>query len=268
MKGPKALLDAENNLVTDMGAWFPGERVVFRGKDLHHDLGDMSWMELYFFGITGRRFSEAEIEIIASIWKFTSFPDPRLWNNRVAALAGSSRSTANLAMTAGIAISEASIYGRRLDVRAQDFLLRTQKALNEGADLKDVVRNELRRYRSISGFGRPVTKDDERIEHFLKLHSRFSTKQSHSIRLVFDVERVLLEGGWKMHMNYASLTAAFATDIGLSLRQYPLFGLLAFVAGMAPCFGDQERATEGIFFPIRCDDISSEKAETRFWAAS
>lgn len=265
MKGPKALLESENNLVTEMGAWFPGERVVFRGKDLHHDLGDMSWMELFFFGITGRQFSSAELKIIASIWVYTSFPDPRLWNNRVAALAGTARSTANLGMSAAIAVSEASIYGRRLDVSAQDFLLRARLALDMGEDLSDFVKRNLKKYRRIPGFGRPVSKDDERIEHFLRLVDEVWKQDGKYLQLVLDIDRVLLEGGWRMRMNYAALTAAFAADIGLDSRQYPLFGLLAFVAGMPPCFIDQETKAEGTFVPIRCETICYEGAEARDW---
>ena len=57
MQGPKTLLECEDHWVTDLGAWFPGERVVFRGKDLFQELGDSSWMGLLLYGITGREFN-------------------------------------------------------------------------------------------------------------------------------------------------------------------------------------------------------------------
>ena len=94
MRGPEKLLENENHWETRMGGWFPGERVVYRGQDLHVDLKDMSWMELYVYGITGRRFDEKQLKILNAIWANTSYPEPRLWNNRVAALAGTARSTA------------------------------------------------------------------------------------------------------------------------------------------------------------------------------
>ena len=68
MQGPAQLLQHEDRWVTRMGAFFPGERVVFRGQDLHHDLADLSWMELYLYGITGRRFSEAQLQVLNAIW--------------------------------------------------------------------------------------------------------------------------------------------------------------------------------------------------------
>ncbi|HEY4542485.1 MAG TPA: hypothetical protein VIG66_08960, partial [Noviherbaspirillum sp.] len=75
-----------------MGAFFPGSHVVFRGQNLHIDLKNMDWVELYVFGITGRRFTPEQLRLMHSIWTYTSYPDVRLWNNRVAALAGSTRS--------------------------------------------------------------------------------------------------------------------------------------------------------------------------------
>ena len=52
--GPEQLFGNEDRWITDMGAWFPGERVVLRGEDLFHDLGRLGWMEPLLCAITGR----------------------------------------------------------------------------------------------------------------------------------------------------------------------------------------------------------------------
>src|SRR5437899_2981488 len=111
MKGPHDLLASAGRLRTRVGGAFVGERVVFRGHDLHADLRALDWLELYVFGITGRRFTPPQLELLHAIWVYTSYPDARIWNNRVAALAGSARSTPALGMAAAIAVSEASLYG-------------------------------------------------------------------------------------------------------------------------------------------------------------
>ena len=56
MNGPDFLHQHTDRLKSRMGACFPGERAVFRGHDLHAELRDMDWVELFVFGITGRRF--------------------------------------------------------------------------------------------------------------------------------------------------------------------------------------------------------------------
>lgn len=265
MKGPKALFESENNLVTEMGAWFPGERVVFRGKDLHHDLGDMKWVELYFFGVTGRTFSEAQIKIITTIWAYTSFPDPRMWNNRVAALAGNSRSTSALGLSAALAVSEASLYGRRLDARALDFFLKMGRLSNNPEMLEREIDSYLYRYRYLPGFGRPVTNIDERTGPLKRVLRQTGLHEGKHILIVQEIERILKAKGLKLSANFGALTAAIAADMDLTVQQYQLFAYFAFIAGMAPCFIDQSRKPEGTFFPLRCEAIIGNTTPARSW---
>jgi hypothetical protein len=145
MRGPEELLQFEDHWVTDLGAWFPGERVVLRGKDLLTELADQRWMGLLLYGVTGRLFDDKQVRLFEGLWSLSaSFPEPRLWNNRVAALAGTMRSTGALGVGAAIAVSEASIYGRRPDIRAIDLLLRAKTHLDKPqADLEEFIKSEI-----------------------------------------------------------------------------------------------------------------------------
>src|SRR5690242_17882870 len=118
-----------------MGRFFPGQRVVFRGADLHRDLKGIDWVELYLFGITGRRFTPEQVRLLHMIWVHTSYPDARIWNNRIVALAGTARSTFTLALPAGLAVSEAQIYGRGPGFEIMSFLIETHRRLEEGETL-------------------------------------------------------------------------------------------------------------------------------------
>ena len=164
----------EREWPTAMGAFVPEEgRVWFRGRDLHKDLDSESWMGLLALGVTGRHFSAEQLELFSGLWKLAvSYPDPRLWNNRIGALAGTTRSTANLGMTAGLAISDATLFGHRPDIGAFEFLLRTQRALDSGITLDTAVLTELRERRGIFGYGRPVRSRDERLEPAMDLARR------------------------------------------------------------------------------------------------
>ena len=70
-------------------------------------------------------------------------PGPAFWNNRVAGLAGTTRSSPVLGLTAALAISEASIYGGLPGVRAIDFFLRAGRALDAGISPARIVELEL-----------------------------------------------------------------------------------------------------------------------------
>jgi hypothetical protein len=263
--GPALLQENVGVLKSRMGTFYPGSHVIYRGHDLHKDLKDMDWVELWVFGITGRRFTREQLRLLHSIWTYTSYPDVRLWNNRVAGLAGSTRSTGTLGMAAGLAVSEASIYGRGSDMRAIDFLIRTRLQMDKGGDLEECIRLELELHRSISGYGRPLVNADERIEPLLALAGSLGLDQGPYLRLALDVEKKLLAGRWRMKMNYAGVVAPLVADLGLTPREYYLFLFPAFLAGMPPCFIEATDRPEGALYPLACRDILYEGQPQRTW---
>lgn len=265
MNGPKHLLENVGRLKTRMGAAFVGSRAVFRGHDLHADLTGIDWVELYIFGITGRRYTGNQLRLLHAIWTQTSYPDARIWNNRVAALAGSARSTGNLAIVGASALSEASIYGRGIDIRAIDFLIRTRKHLENGGELTLWVGEELRTRRSIAGYGRPIAAGDERIAPTMALAAKLGFADGSHVRLAFSVEETLLAGRWRQRMNYGALAAALAADLGLSPQEYYLFMFPAFIAGMPPCNIEARQRPEGSLFPLACEHIRYEGQAKRPW---
>jgi hypothetical protein len=264
-KGPDLLHENVGVLKSRMGTFYPGSHVIYRGHNLHTDLKDMDWMELYVFGITGRRFSKEQLRLMHAFWTYTSYADVRLWNNRVAALAGSARSSGTLGMAAALAVSEAAIYGGGILARAIVFFINTQKHLEGGGELSDCIQKELEVYRSIGGYGRPLVNGDERIQPLLALARSLGLDQGSHLHLAFAVEEELLAGRWRMKMNYLALVAALVADIGFSPRECCLFLFPVFLAGMPPGFIEASDRPEGTLYPISCVDILYEGESKRDW---
>lgn len=264
MNGPELLQQHTDILRSRMGACFPGERAVFRGHDLHAELKDLDWIELYIFGITGRRFTAEQLRLLHAIWVNTSYPDARIWNNRVSALAGSARSTPTLALSASLAVSEASIYGGYPSIRAFDFFIQAQKQMEHGKLLKDIVEEELL-VRRIYGYGRPITSVDERLSWLLGIARDLSLDQGPHLRLAFKVESLLLNTNKALRINYAGLVAAIAADLGFSLKEFHLFRFPMTLAGMPPCYIESAERPEGALFPLSCAHIRYEGAPKRHW---
>ncbi|HEV2611946.1 MAG TPA: hypothetical protein VGU61_16895 [Noviherbaspirillum sp.] len=262
--------DYEGSLRTKMGGCFPGERAVFRGRDLHTDLKDLDWVELYTLGITGRRFSPAQIKLLHALWTYTSYPDARLWNNRVAALAGSARSTGALGVAAAIAVSEASIYGWQPELAAADFLVRAHECIAAGQSLQEILTLELERHRYILGYGRPVatSRVDERIPAVLSLMEQLNLEQGPYLRLAFEIERTLFRMGRKLPINYAAVIVAIPLDMGMSPRECYLFVLPSFQAGMPPCYLEATERPEGATFAMKCSQVHYSGPAKRRWSDS
>jgi len=265
VNGPQRLGEHVGKLVTSAGAFFPGVRAVFRGHDLHASLNDLDWLGLYLFGITGRRYTPQQMRVLHAMCTFTSYPDARLWNNRVAALAGTARSTGTLGIAAALAVSEAQLYGRGVDLRASEFLNRARTQVDAGVDLAELVRAELKQKRGIAGYGRPITSGDERMAPMLALAHETGLDRGPHLKLAFEVEKILLAGRWRLHMNYAALTAALCADFGMSPSEYFFSSMPAFLAGMPPCYLDAAEKSEGQLFPLPCRMISYEGVKRRRW---
>ena len=264
MSGPALLAAHAGRLRTGVGACYPGSHAVFRGHDLHRELRDMDWVALYVFGITGRRLAPPQIEMLHALWVYTSYPDARLWNNRVAALAGSARSSANLGVAAALAISEATVYGGLAGLRAIDFLQRTLARVEAGAQLAPLVLEEARAHR-VYGYGRPIHSTDERLPWIMALATRLGLERGRHVELAFAVEKVLLPRYPQLRMNYASLHAALIADMGLSAREYQLLRIPTFLAGMPPCVVEAAAKPEGALFPTPCAGVAYEGVARRPW---
>ncbi len=265
MTRQRLLREHTGRLRSRMGGAFVGSHAIFRGHDLHAELKHLDWIELYVFGITGRRLGPAQLKLMHALWVCTSYPDARIWNNRVAALAGSTRSSGNLGASAALAVSEASIYGRGIDIRASRFLQDTLKQMEQGTTLDTCVRSELRRHRTLAGYGRPIAAGDERIAPMLALARELGLDGGPHLQLALQVEQHLLAGRWRWRMNYAALSAALTADMGFSPREHYFAGFPAFLAGMQPCFIEAAEQPPGALFPLTCHHIAYEGPPKRSW---
>lgn len=256
MNKKSPLLEYEDNFVTSMGAWIPGKGVVLRGKNLFSEFGNKSWFELLLYSITGRDFTTNQIKLFEGMWSIcTSYPDPRLWNNRVAAFCGSSRSTGALGLAAGIATSEAKIYGIKPIIKSFDFLVHSKISIDNGVSIESLVKKELEKFRIVSGYGRPVVKEDERIRPLMKLAKELGFDSGEHINLAFAVEKTLIKLGYPMRANIASIAAGLAADQCLNTEEYYYYVINCFTAGLISCTIDAANKPQGALFPIRCNKI-------------
>lgn len=266
MKPKINLKDFEDSWKTEMGGAIAGERVVVRGKDLFTDLCEFSWLKLLLFMITGREFDENQLELLDKIWALTiSYPDPRVWNNRIGALAGTVRSTGSLGVGAGSAVSEARIYGGQANIAAIDFIKECAINIEQGEDLGEVVKRELKMNRAIYGYGRPVVNGDERITPIKNLMEKTGYSDGKHVNLAYQIEDYLMSGRWRLQMNITGLAAAVGADMGFSAKEYYLWLVNGFNAGITACFADAIGKEEGALFPLRCERISYSGAAKRTW---
>jgi hypothetical protein len=260
---PEDYVERIGHVRTVMGGFFPGAGARVRGRPLHEHCRDRRWFDLYLFALTGRQFCAAKIELLETLWTYTSYPDARIWNNRVAALAGSSRASAGLALGAAIAVSDADIYGMGPGLASYDFLSAHAEADDEA--LRVAVSICLKRDRRLGGYGRPVVADDERIAPLMARAQSLGLADGIHVRTAFRIEEALRAGRWRMRMNYAALVSAFCLDMGLTRDEYACFAATIFLAGMPPTWKESSKQMAGGLFPIPVEDIAYDGKIARPW---
>lgn len=251
-------------LKTFAGKAFVGSRAVFMGYDLHKDLRNIDWVELYLMSITGKKFNAKEVKLFHAIWVCTSYPDVRLWNNRVAGLAGSSRSTPAQGLGAALAVSDALVYGGHPCVRIADFLAKCRQQVEKGIDLTEIVTKELKS-RRIYGYGRPINNKDERLQWIDEISKNLELNQGPHYKLAHLIETILVQINPLLKMNYAAVLAALCLDMGLSAKQVQLFVFPMFIAGMTPCYNEAVGNPESELFKLECSDIDYKGVAPRNW---
>ena len=261
------LLKYEGCWQTKIGGMLLGQQqVLVRGRDLFSELDEFSWQQFLLFAVTGREFTSEVVMFLERLLALCiNYPDPRIWNNRVAALAGTVGSTATLANSAAIAATEAKIFGGQSNLTASQFIHEALIKVQAGEDLEFIVRTELEKNRAVAGYGRPVLDKDERIEHAQRLMQEFAIVQGDHCRLAYQVERILASGRWQYQMNINGLMAAVTADLGISAKEYYLWLVNGYSAGIIACYIDAESKQEGALFPLRCERINYTGASYRDW---
>jgi hypothetical protein len=260
------MYDFEDSWTSCMGGLKLGEGAIFRSKDVFSELKNWDWITMQYYCVTGREPSENSIKFLN--WLFCicfNYADPRIWNNRVAALAGTVSSTAQLAVSACSAVSEAKIYGGSAALRAVDFLFRAEKKINAGCDLEELIRDELKQNKVVFGFGRPVSNKDERVKPALITLEELNLHNRKYILFAKEINEVLVNSRYKLRFNIGGVYAAFCADEGFTPKEAYYLLVACFYIGHLACYMDSESKPEGLFFPLRCDRISYEGVKFRQW---
>lgn len=270
MNTPQSLSSAIDTFTTTVGAAWPGERAVFRGRDMHTDINNPdridlpTWLEICAFGIMGVHITKAQLRLMEYMWVGTSYADARIWNNRVVAICASARSTPALALSAGQAVSEALIYGRRNEAKAVSFFRRAVEQQNAGMSLAEIIEFQVKTQGKLPGYGRPISsEEDERIGPTMTIARQVGLANEPHISIAFDIEQHLAEIGKPLKMNLGALVSAIGADMGFTAREFNLFLFAAFSSGMQPVYLEAADKPALSVFPIPCSGVVYEGVPVR-----
>lgn len=249
------------------GIWRIGEGVESHGYDLINDLvGHYSFMQVVVLNATGRMPSRALAHWFEAVHMCLSWPDPRIWCNRIGALGGSAGASVVAATSAGIMATDSRAYGIRPIVEGMEFIQRAQTEVSsEGGSAAEFVAREVKKHNGkpyLMGYARPVAKGDERIAALERVARQHDFPRGPHMRLAGEIEALLSEQ-FDESMNINGYVSAFLSDLGFSAEEvYRIFSVVVF-SGITACYVDSADRPAGHFAPLQVDDIEYSGKEDR-----
>ncbi len=251
--------DYRGKIRTRKGGWIIGHGVQSHGYDLLNDIvGHYSYMQVIVLNATGRLPNRALSDWIEAVHICLSWPDPRIWCNRIGALGGTARTSVATATCAGVMASDSRAYGGRTLLDGVNFIQRAKSEIeSEGITCKDFVDREVQKLGGkpfLMGYARPVAKGDERIPAMERVTRQLEFPIGPHLTLAYEIEKQL-STQFDETMNINGYMSAFLSDQGFSAEEvFRIFSVLVF-SGVNACYVDAADRPVGSFSPLRVEDF-------------
>lgn len=245
-------------IVSATGGAKLGKDVMVHGVDLLNDfMQNHSYFEYLVFAITGEKPNPSFAKWMESAFLCTSWPDPRIWCNRVAAYLGDAHGSPAAAVAASALAQDSEMYGGRTALESVKFLLEAQQERKNGSTIAEVVDTRVAKTRGqflIKGYARPMVKYDERVVALREYARKLGIEEGPHVTLAFEIEDYILEK-YEERINIAGLISAVCCDHGYTPRQVHWWFSLCTVSGALACYADACDRPENSFMPMRVDDV-------------
>lgn len=253
-------------IVSSRGGWKIGSGVQNCGYDMMNDLvGKVSYMQVVVLNATGRLPTKELADWIEATHICLSWPDPRIWCNRIGALAGSNRTSALSASCLGVLAAESTSYGIKPLSSGVEFIEHAYEHVSKGLSVEEFIALETKKFGGkphLMGYARPIAKGDERIPAMEKITENLGFPVGKHLSLAYKIEEVLNKK-FDETMNINGYMTAFLVDQGYTAQEVLRIYSTLVVSGVTACFIDTADRMEGSFAPLKTDDVVYKGAPLR-----
>jgi len=247
-----------NHVTTKIGKWIGGEDVYSHGYSMMNELlGKVSYMQMIVLNVTGKLIHKNLAKWLEGNFIGMSYPDSRIWCNQIGALAGTNKTSAVAATIAGSLASDSRAYGgNQTNKIGMEFIQKTLLDYKNGKTIIDIVKqcNFKNNSPVITGYARPVKRNDERIKPHEKMTADLGFKVGEHLDLAYKLGE-FLEKEYELGINIGGYTSAFLSDQSFTPNEIYQIKSLVVSSGVMACYVDFTNRTPGSFLPQHCNDI-------------
>lgn len=254
-------------IISKKGGWRVGSGVESHGYDLINELvGHYSYMQVVVLNATGKMPSRKLADWLEAIHICLSWPDPRIWCNRVGALGGSAKASPIASVCSGTMAADSKSYGIRPLVEGVSFITGALKEISRrNISVEGYIEEEISRRGGkpfFMGYARPLAKGDERIGAMEGVTKKLGFEIGPHLELAYEIEKVLLLK-FDETMNINGYGSAFMADQDISAVEIYRVCSVLVASGVAASYVDNIDEEAGLFSPLRVSDISYEGKKSR-----
>lgn len=190
------------------------------GLRVYRDLlGSTSYLGLVAFGLTGRRLSDVEAQLLDDLSVASYVTEPRVFPMKICWIAGSLGRALPAVLCASVAF-DSDIVGGRVIEEAANVLLELARTTGGPAATEAAISDFVAARKQLAGFGVPFRATDERVSAFREVMARRAYVPGPYFALAERFWRVARDTR-RLEVNLASATAALLLDFGFSPLQIP-----------------------------------------------
>jgi citrate synthase len=215
-------------------------------------------MQVVILNATGKLASKNMAEWFEAVQICMSWPDPRIWCNRIGALGATAGTETVGSVCAGLLAADSRSYGVRTLGESMDLIARVYSYTDQGGSVEDFVKEEVKASGGkpyLIGFARPVAKGDERISVLERLSKKLGFEHGPHLALAYQIESVL-NRDFGEAMNISGYISAFASDHGYSSVDVRRIFSIGVSSGISASHVDYADREQGAFAPLQVCDIN------------
>lgn len=253
-----------------VGLWIPGKEVKLYNEDLFtiHKKVD-TWYEYLMFSITGERnrFTKNQLVCLEKMWTYImTYPDHKIWINRVASLAGTAGTSPQIAISSANTCGSGRIFSTNVTSKVGKFLVDVDSQLKDKSLVNVLIENGYKTKTPVS-FDRPLSALDERINSTIILLKETDNFNNKYITLLFEINHILMNVFKRndIKMTIGALVGAIFLDFKIKPLEAELLTPIMLIGGVIPCFTDTFTEKKGSFLPMGIDSIEYIGPAPRKW---
>jgi len=247
---------------TSKGGWIIGEAVYNHGYSMMDDLvGHKTFFQVLVLNVTGRLAEKNLADWLEASFICLSWPDPRIWCNKVGTLAGTMQCSPAAAVSVGILAADSRMYASGALVAGAEFIIEAVEKKKAGLSVEEIVNAELEKKAKrsaakpvIMGYARPIATGDERVIAMERVTKTLGFEIGEHLSLAYEIDSYL-QNNYKESINMLGYCVAFMVDQAFCNKEITRLFSTWVNSGVHACYAEaRDRAPES-FLPLRCDDI-------------